>query len=358
MKRQLRSTGAKPAHFALAILSTGLIIASLLPVPAVAVTISGSTYAANTGGPPPNPTSANYNQTNPTSVSANIRSDVTWSHAQSWASAYVTASGVTKTTGGRGWVDTPPTAIAPLYDGRSNLWNAYASGTQLVVSGPGSNAAMHFVIPANGIPAAFNAQPANLPTDPQAITPPANGQGIVSRGSIGPGSMPSFFDVFVQVDASAQQGGNPAVKLFQGSFLFDPNDGTYHPSGDFTNASPVITPGDPANPNAPQFSLAFPTDIVGGSFNPIVGQPFDATINIHMTMGDPNNQFPTVTPTPYDFTGRAGSPIGAGGAFASQFLLDNPSQFTLHAVPEPSTLALASLGALAAIFAVRRSRSG
>lgn len=363
MKRYWRFCAAGRAHLAPAIGLGILFLATLYAVPAPAVTINGSTYAANTGGPPVNPASNNYFVMNPTSASASIRSDVTWSHAQSWASAYVTASGVTKTTGGRGWIDTPPTAFAPLYDGKSNLWNAYASGTQIVVNGPGANAAMHFVIPASGIPTSLNAMPANLPAgssanpagDPQSITPPADGQGLVVNGTLGAGSMPSFFDVFVQVDATAQQGASPATDLFHGTYTFDPNTGAFQGTGGFAGVNPVITPGNPGDPNAPQFTLTFPTDIVGGSFDPKVGQPFDATINAYMTMGDPGRQFPSVVPTPFDFSNRSGGPVGAGGAFAAQFLLNDPANFTVTVAPEPSSIILAGI-ALTAAWAFGRRR--
>src|SRR5438128_12403978 len=90
-----------------AIWTSSLLLVALAPASARAVTVSGTTYAANTGGPGTNPATASYNFTSPTTVSASIRSDVTYSHAQSWASATVTCAGVTKTTGGRGWADTP-----------------------------------------------------------------------------------------------------------------------------------------------------------------------------------------------------------------------------------------------------------
>jgi hypothetical protein len=331
----------KPLNAIIAL--AGILTIAAFPSSAFAVTISGSTYAAETGGPLPNPASTSYNQVNPTSVSSSIRSDVKWSHAQSWASAYVTPSGVTKTTGGRGWIDAPPTAVPPLFDGKSNLWNAYASGTQLIVNGPPGAAPFHFVIPANGIPTTFNAQPPNQADDPSQITPPSDGQGIVINGSQGSGSMPSFFDVFAQLDVTAQQGLGPKVDIFHGTFTVDPNNETFQGTGGFAGLSPVITPG---GAGSPQFTLTFPTDINGAPFDAIVGQPFNLQFDEYMTMGDPNRQFPSFAPTPFDFSNRSGGPVGAGGAFAAQFLLDNPSQFTVTALPEPGSLVLAVVGGL------------
>jgi hypothetical protein len=348
MNRQHRVTGATLPRGAAMTALAGLLSIALISSPAHAVTITGSAYAAESGGPPPNPKSTTYNIANPTSASANIRSDVSFSHAQSWASAQVTPSGVTKTTGGRGWVDVPGG-----FDGRSNLWNAYASGTQLIVNGPPGSAGFHFVIPANGVPTQFNAQPVNLPTDPSSITPPPDSQGlVVNRGQIG-GAMPSFFDVFVQLDVTAQQGGNPKVDLFHGNFQLDPNTATFTGTGGFAGVSPVFTP----SPNSPQFTVTFPTDISGGSFDAVVGQPFNLQFDEYMTMGDPNHQFPgSPPPAPFDFSNRTVGPIGAGGAFAAQFLLDDPRTFTVAPTPEPSSLVLLVIGAFGACFAVRKRR--
>ena len=94
-----------------------------------AVTITGSTFAAETGGPGPNPASTSFNIGSPTTVSDSIRSDVQYAHAQAWANATVDCSGVTKSTGGRAWSDAPGGL-----DSRSTLWNASASGTQVVAN--------------------------------------------------------------------------------------------------------------------------------------------------------------------------------------------------------------------------------
>ena len=353
MNRPQLAPGAALPSCAAAIVLGGLLSIALISSPARAVTITGSTYAAETGGPLPNPKSVPYSLTNPTSVSANVRADVVYSHAQSWASAQVTPSGVTKTTGGRGWVDVPGG-----FDGRANLWNAYASGTQLIVNGPPGAAGFHFVIPANGVPAQFNAQPANEAGDPSQITPPPGGQALVINGSQGSGSMPSFFDVFVQLDVTAQQGAGPKVDLFHGTFLVDPNNTPpqFQGTGGFAGVTPTIAAG---SGGTPQYTLTFPTDITGGSFDAVVGQPFTLNFDEYMTMGDPNHQFPgSPPPAPFDFSNRTAGPIGAGGAFAAQFLLDDPRSFTVAPTPEPSSLLLAAIGALGACWIVRRRRRG
>jgi hypothetical protein len=110
------------------ILFTGAVALAISPLfggPALAVTITGSTYASETLGPAPNPTSASSNMTNLSSVSASIRSDVADAHAESYASASVGANGVAKTTGGLAWVTV--TSPANLYDPRGDVGNASAT---------------------------------------------------------------------------------------------------------------------------------------------------------------------------------------------------------------------------------------
>ena len=316
--------------------ASGFLIVILAPAQTRAVSVVGSTYAAETGGPTPNPTFDSYNITNLTSASASIRSDVKYSHAQSSAQATVTCSGVTKSTGGRGWADTPPTATAPLYDTKSNLWNASASGTQVVANyiGPGTPppySPFHFVIPGGGIAAPFNAFPGNGPDDPPEMLPPASGQGfVVNGGGGGPGSLPSFYDIFIQVNATAQQGTGQAVSLFQGTLLFDPSTLETTTTGDFVGLTPTITAG--GNPG--QFFVSLPT-IQGRTFDAVADQPFNMDFNVYMTMGDPNHQYPgdpNFTPGDYDFSALSGGPVGVVGGFAASMLVNDPGSFMVSPV--------------------------
>jgi PEP-CTERM motif len=346
----------------------GLLLFALGASSAQAVVISGSTYAAETGGPAPNPVSKSYPPptTSLTSVSGSIRSDVVYSHSQSWAQATVTGSGVVKSSGGRGWVDVPPTAVPPLYDGKANLWNAFASGTTLVANYTGLGApppattTFQFQIPQNGVPGFNSAGTATiLPTDPAQLVPPSNGQGLVLSGSNGSLAFPSFFDVFVQVDATAQQ-GSTFMNLFHGTFTFDPGTRAFtSKTGGFAGINFGITP-DAVFPNT--YHVSFPT-INGGSFDAAVGVPFNANIDVYATMGDPNRSFnssnPSTYPTPYDFTPynnplTNGQPVGAGGTITTNFFLTDPSNFTVSAVPEPSSLALAALGGMGMVLALRK----
>jgi len=99
--------------------------------PACAVTITGNTYASQNTPPVVSATNS-YNKSDLVTVSANIRSDTTVSHAQSTASAYVDAAGVHKTTSGRAWTDvTSPTT---LFNPRGDIWNASATGTKIIAN--------------------------------------------------------------------------------------------------------------------------------------------------------------------------------------------------------------------------------
>ena len=306
-----------------------------------AVTVTGSTFASETGGPLPNPKSTFFNIGNPTTASDSIRSDVQYAHAEAWANATVTCSGVTKSTGGRAWSDAPGG-----FDSRSTLWNASASGTQVIANYTGQGTApefapFNFIVPSGGIASALNAFPGNNAGDPPGYTtpasmaPPASGQGFVVNAGTSGGPLPSFFDIFLQVDATAQQGNGQPVDLFHGTMLFNPNTPQQiDATGGFAGLSPTIKPGGPG-----QYFVSLPT-IQGGTFNAVAGQPFNLNFNVYMTMGDPNHQFdfsnPATYPTPFDFSSYTGGPIGAAGGFATQMLVNDPSNFMVSAVPAAS----------------------
>jgi hypothetical protein len=346
--------------------AAALAILPLLVDSAHAVTITGSTYAAAT--PPPGPlvsTSKSYNLFNLTSVSANIRSDEIVSHAQSYASASVGPSGVTKTTGGLAWTDAPTT----IDNTRGDVWNASASGTMIQAdytpagqaSGKGF-ATFQFSLPASIAMSADPFYPLLPPpagyTDPTAMQLPVNAANQVAQGVIANGgtSLPSSFDVFVTVHATAN-----GVSLFDGSYEFDPNTGAYTPSKDFINArdlanNPVTTViGQSSAAGTPQFSLGFSGDIAGGTFDAPIGTPFNVFIDTTVSMGDPSN------PALFDLSGATIPPqgvFGAGGSITGQFLLTNPdvADFTVSAVPEPSAICLAAFAAAGLILQLRRRK--
>jgi len=172
------------------------------------------------------------------------------------------------------------------------------------------------------------------------LLPTTAGGTKVSQGVIGngvgtpatPNPLPSFSDVFVNVQASAQF-GSTVSPLFSGSYEFNASTGQYLPSGDFaTNSSviPVITPS--SNSNLPEYTLGFQQDILGGAFDAPVGQQFTVLIDSSMRMGDPSN------PSTFDFSSSSshGGVIGAGGSVTGTFLLQQPS--FLHRVGRSGAL--------------------
>ncbi len=345
--------------------AASLAISPLLGDSAHAVTITGTTYAAAT--PPPGPlvsTSKSYNLYSLTSASANIRSDEIVSHAQSYASASVGPTGVTKTTGGLAWTDAP-TTIDNL---RGDVWNASASGTTIEATYNGSGMApntttFQFLLPASILATAdpYYYLPAAPPagyTDPTIMQLPLNtanqtvAQGVVSNGT----NLPSFFDVFVDVEATAYNGvkGDPGVTafpLYSGSYHFDPNTGVFTSNGFLTNGvTESVKQSD--DPTMPQYTLGFNGDILGTPFQAPVDAPFTVEINTSVSMGDPSNPEADT----FDLTGaidHAGV-FSAGGSVTAEFLLTDPSEFTVTAVPEPSAICLAIFAAAGLMLSLRR----
>jgi hypothetical protein len=159
------------------------------------------------------------------------------------------------------------------------------------------------------------------------------------------------------------------VQLFNGSYEFDPGTNQFLPSGDFNNVGSanfdIVNGAGVAN--VPDYSLGFKQPIPGNAiFTAQLGVPFDINMDITATMGDKNFQFPPATPSPFDFSNTVflsnnpnpqGKPFGGTASVAAQFLLMDPVNFSVSAVPEPSSLALAGFGiAGAALWARRRRR--
>jgi len=347
--------------------AVALAISPLLGDSAHAVSITGSTYASENGGPTPNPTSKSYNLSNLSSVSASIRSDVEYAHAESYASAMVTANGVVKTTGGLAWTDvTSPTT---LLNNRGDVWNASATGTTIQANYTGNGTApnsapFQFSLPASIAQSAdpYYSNPAPPPagyTDPTSLVPQVSGgmvaQGVTVNG--GGNSLPSFFDVFVTVEASAFN-GTTTVPLFNGSYEFNPSTGAYTPSGNFmtdvfgnpAEQPEVVFSGSAHSPS--DYSLVFPQDILGNTFQAPVGSPFTVDIDTSVSMGDPGN------PGNFNFSGLSDPDgvLGAGGSVTGQFLLTDPSDFSVSAVPEPSAICLAAFAAAGLMLQLRRRK--
>jgi hypothetical protein len=358
--------------FGAAVGISGFVLIALAATSARAVVITGSTYASDTGDPhlPTSPQSKFFNITNPASASSSIRSDVTYAHAQSSASATVTASGVVKSTSGRAWLDTTP--ISPdtsLFNNRGDLWNASASGTKLIVNGQsGQNVPFNFFIPGTTLVPAVQFPPNSLPTDPAKVMQPRQPgqQGFFSdNGDLNgsPKPLPNVYNEYLQVDATFTLSGqaNPFVQ-FHGGLVFNPGDNSVTGTGDFASPAASAQKVEIIGGNGPVYNLNLP-DITIPTLVPTNTQ-FDALINMEMSMGDPNFTFDGSNPAatlpaniPPDTSSLPGGvgPIGAGGTFAVQFFMtDTTGRYTLQVVPEPSSLALAALGGLGMILALRR----
>ncbi len=334
--------------------------------------ITGSTYASDSGDPhlPISPQSKSFNIGNPTSASNSIRSDVTYAHAQSSATATVTSSGVVKSTSGRAWLDTTPhSPDSLLFNNRGDLWNASATGTQLVVNGPsGQNVPFNFFIPGTTLVPAVQFPPNSLPTDPANVMQPRQPgqQGFFGdNGNLtgNPSALPGVFKEYVQVDANFQVIGQAIPFLtFHGGLIYNPGDNTVTGTGDFASPAAQAQKLEILNGTGPIYNMTLP-DISIPTTVP-TNTPFDALINMQMSMGDPNFSFDgnnpgatlpaSIPPDTSTLPGGVG-PIGAGGSFAVQFFMtDTTGRFSVQVVPEPSTIALAALGGSGLIFALRR----
>ena len=369
MNRQSSAHWFAPAIRGAAAAAAGLCLVALLACPAPAVTITGSTYASDTGDPhlPASPQSKSFNIFNATSASNSIRSDVTTAHAQSLSSASITTGALVKSTSGRGWLDT----TAPLYNNRGDLWNASASGTQLILNGPpGGSAPFTFSIPGSTLVPAIQF-PADSPGDPSTMHPAQTGQQgfFANNGSLdgSPTTLPAFMDEYLHVDATIRVGASVLYE-FNGDLTYNPGDNTVVGTGDFLTLAQNAMKKTITNGTGPLYSLNLP-DLIAPNIMIPANTPFDAIINVSMSMGDPSmsdpalafNGGPPASNFPAGFLGTDTSglpsdvgPIGAGGSFAAIFSLqDSSGQYSLAVVPEPSSLLLAAIG-LAAAFGLRR----
>jgi PEP-CTERM motif len=363
-------TAGRPFRAAVCFSTFSLIL--LASTTARAVVITGSTYASDTGDPhlPISPQSKAFNIGNPTSASNSIRSDVTYSHAQASASATVTGSGVVKSTSGRAWLDTTPNAPdTSLFNTRGDLWNASASGTQLVANGPaGQNVPFNFFIPGTTLVPAVQFPPNTLPTDPANVMQPrqAGQQGFFSdNGNLNgnPSGLSGVFKEYVQVDANLQIIGQAIPFLtFHGGLIYNPADNTVTGTGDFASPAAAAQKLVVLNGTAPIYNMTLPDISIPADIP--TNTPFDALITLQMSMGDPNYTFNGNNPAatlpagfPSDTSTLPGGvgPIGAGGSFAVEFFItDTTGRFSLQVVPEPSTIALAAIGAVGMLVAIRR----
>lgn len=102
----------------------------------------------------------------------------------------------------------------------------------------------------------------------------------------------------------------------------------------------------------PQYTLGFTGDILGATFEAPPDTPFTVEITTSVSMGDPSN------PTEFDFSGSTdhGGVLGADSSVTAQFLLTDPADFTVSALPEPSAIYLAVFAAAGLMLQLRRRK--
>jgi hypothetical protein len=282
--------------------------------PCWAVSVTTSTYATQSDPPTVTAQTPLATKTSLTSVSASVRSDensatTNAAHAQAWASAQVTSSGVVKSASGKGWLDsTTPTV-------KSETWSSSASGSMYEVSGSAGQS----------VPFQFQA---GIPTgsltifdtglDPQqnlASDFPLNV--LQLKRSAVPDN--PVFDLFFSLNVAVTQNG-VTQPIFGGHATFAAN-GAITLSGDDPQSQSFF----------PQF-LSIDQASADGSlaahFNPIAfprivqvvpNIPFELTFIETMKMGD------GVSTSATDFSGLSAAQSGGGGSFTGTFELQNPN---------------------------------
>ena len=240
--------------------------------------------------------------TDPTLATSSIQSNTTRAHAQSWATAKITGSGLTKSASGTGWVDPG----VPSYDLKGFSWSADASGTQLLVNGPGTTAQFVFSIPqastltldSTGYPANFNDtryHPPALQTFARDVLPP----GLTA-------SQLSLYDVSIDVTATFHQPGMPDFTFINGGYRINA-------AGDRTQFG-LVPPVQFGSTGQNSLMAAFqPTQ--SPPITVLTNVPFTVSMDFTMKMGSGS------ATTGADFPDNIASPIGSGASFTMNFNL-------------------------------------
>jgi hypothetical protein len=236
---------------------------------------------------------------------------------------------------------------------------------------PGQNVPFNFFIPGTTLAPAVIFPPNTQPTDPALVMQPRQPgqQGFFSdngNSNANPAPLSSVFNEYVQVDATFTISGqlNPFLQ-FHGGLVFNPGDNSVSGTGDFASPAAGAQKVEITNGTGPVYNLNL-QDITIPTLVPS-NTAFDAIINMHMSMGDPNFSFdgnnpaatlPAGIPSDTSTLPNGVGPIGAGGSFAVEFFMtDTTGRFILQVVPEPSTVALAVIGGVGLFLGLRqRSR--
>ncbi len=316
-----------PLLFALAFLATSIV----WPGSAGAVSISVQTFAVDCGHPvlpDSNPDTKTFSSSAPISISKAISSNTNKAHAQAAASASINiiTGVVSKSATGSSWMD-PGT---PTYDAKAASWSASASGTDLIVEGPGSIAPFQFTIP---LSSQLNYDSVGYTLDDPRYPKPAL-QGF-KRDPLPAGTPAnSFFDITINAQASVHQDGdavNPAIDFtfLNGGYIIN-SAGTVTPTG--TMPPPINLNSQGTTPGAIDLSFI---SITSPMIQLRPGVPFQLTTSFSVQMGNPAQT------SLLSFPGLA-SPTGGGGSFTSTFELRDPS-FKLFAI-DPSTMSWNTTG--------------
>ena len=323
-----------------------------------AAEVKTSTYSHDAGAnPTPDPLSQDLLGTGSPTLSSSIRRDSTKAHAQAWAAATLTGTGITKSASGNGWLDSG----TPTLDAKSETWSSFAFGSPYIVHGQsGGTTNFQVRIPAG---ATLTLPSTGYDSAQIMLGDPPLGGGVMplpqtlTRTQLPTGTHNSFFDIFFQLDIEIVQdlgGGNVKdFPVFHGSINFGAN-GQVTTSGDSMNSFLDTTTSNSNGQLTRQFnSFVFPTSI------PIVNNiPFDLTFQALMRGGDGGS---TAVDGTFDAAGSYPvSQVGGGGSFTGIFEMVNPpAGAVLDVVPEPSGLVLASVAAIgsAACARLRRKKS-
>jgi hypothetical protein len=302
-------------------------VAALLcarPDVSYAVSVVTHTFATDTNDPmmPGCPVYIFGSQyiTDPTLATSSIRSDSTRAHAEAWATAKITGSGLTKSASGTGWVDPG----VPSYDLKGFSWSSEASGTQLMVNGPGSTAQFVFSIPqasaltlaATGYPSDFN--------DPRYHPPTLQ---TFNRDQLPAGLAPSqlsLYDVSIDITATFHQPGMPDFTFINGGY-------TIGADGGRTITGQVPPPLQFNSTGQPGLSATF-TATQSPPITVLTGIPFTVSMDFTMKMGSGS------ATAGANFPDNIATPIGSGASFTMNFgLATGQSGFTVSGVyPTPS----------------------
>lgn len=343
----------------------GIVVAAILAQGAKAWGVSATTYTFASQvdtSPSVHTVTAKNGLTGPvtttglTSASRSVRSDVDSSlshaaHAQAWASATVTSSGVTKSASGNGWLD------ATLPTTKSETWSSSASGSQYIVNGqPGQIVPFQFQV---GIPQAtttllttgFDMSDPNqhVSSDLGPPNPLSFYRTAIPAESPTATPTPGLFDLTFSLNVAVTQNATTA-SIFNGQVKLAA-DGTISYSDSVAQAlfqQFLVIDQNSANGLLQSHFIdqfVFPQKV-----DLMTNVPFDLTFIETMQMGNGLTTNHNAAGDPLDdFSLLDNSQFGGGGSFTGTFEMSGAgagTAFQLQPVPEPAGLVLGMMSFL------------